>query len=143
MPNNSLHYKLWQMAFGSCGYLFIPVDSQMDEYSQKFPGIRHRLKDHDPLKTGDYEAPNPELDKWRIVYRFYHIAIDWWWTKLSKAERIIWKERIRAGYYPIKINEYFWKIVEVIASNPLAIYEILPWKCEQKNRGQVLKGENN
>jgi len=130
MPNNKLHRKLWVMAFGTCGYLDVKVDKQMDEYSQKMPGIRHRLKDHDPLRSGDYEDPHLELDKWRIVFRFYHISVDCWWTPLSKEEKRDWIERIKKGYYPIGIDEYFWKIIEQIAKGPLSIYKILPWECD-------------
>lgn len=87
MPNGRLHNKLWRMAFGSRGYPFVPVDKQMDEYSQKSPGIKHRQKDHDPIKAVDYENPEPGKDKWRIVYRFYHIATDCWWTKIKTERR--------------------------------------------------------
>lgn len=130
MPNNRLHNKLWQMAFGSCSFPFVPVDKQMDGYSQKTPGIKHRLKDHDPLRAGDYEDLEPQKDKWRIVYRFYHIAVDWWWAKLSRERREGWKKRIKNGYYPPEVDEYFWKIIDVIVINPLSVYKILPWKCE-------------
>ena len=118
------------MAFGICDYPKVKVDKQMDEYSQKMPGIRHRLKDHDPLKVGDYEDLQPELDKWRIIYRIYHIGVDWWWTLLSKEEKCAWIERIRKGYYPSEIDEYFWNILEQIAEVPLRIYEPMPWKCD-------------
>ncbi len=107
MPNNKIHTKLWQIAFGNYGYPFVPVDKQMDEYSQKLPGIKHRLEDHDPLRSGDYEDPEPEKDKWRIVYRFYHIAVDCWWTELVKLERKKWQEAIKNGNYPSEINNYF------------------------------------
>jgi hypothetical protein len=102
----------------------------MDKYSQKLPGIQHRQKDHDPLRAGNYEDPEPEKDKWRIVYRFYHIAADWWWTKLSREKREEWKKRINGGDYPAKIDKYFWKIINKVDENPLTIYEILPWKCD-------------
>lgn len=130
MPNNRLHIKLWQIAFGNFGYPFVSVDGQMDEYSQKLPGIKHRQKDHDPLRAGDYEDTEPQKDKWRIVYRFYHLAVDCWWTKLSKEERVEWKSRIEDGYYPSEIDKYFWEIIDTIATNPLSIYEMLPWECE-------------
>lgn len=130
MPNNKLHRELWKMAFETCGYPEVKVDKQMDEYSQKMPGIRHRLKDHDPLRFGDYEDSHPELDKWRIVYRFYHISVDCWWAKLSKEAREAWVKRIRKEYYPQEIDEYFWKIIEQVAKDPLSIYEILPWQCD-------------
>jgi hypothetical protein len=129
MPNNKLHTELWRIAFGNCGYPFVPVDSQMDEYSQKLPGIKHRREDHDPLRAGDYEDPEPQMDKWRIVYRFYHVAVDCWWTKLSKEERVEWKKRIQNGDYPSEIDTYFWRIINAITNNPLSIYEILPWEC--------------
>jgi hypothetical protein len=87
MPKNRLHARLWKMAFGMFGYPEIMIDKEMDEYSQKMPGIKHRLKDHDPLKVGDYEDLQPKLDKWRIVYRIYHISVDCWWTLLSKEEK--------------------------------------------------------
>jgi len=118
------------MAFGACGYPEVKVDTQMDKYSQEMPGIRHRLKDHDPLISGDYEDPQPELDKWRIVYRMYHISVDCWWTMLPKEARGHWKERISKGHYPWQIDEYFWKIIELITKDHLSIYEILPWKCD-------------
>jgi len=130
MPNNKIHIKLWQIAFGNCDYPLVPVDRQMDEYSRKLPGNKHRLKDHDPLRAGDYEDVEPEKDKWRIVYRFYHMAIDWWWTELSKEERKKWDKEIMNGTYPSEIDGYFWKIINAIVVNPLNIYEILPWKCE-------------
>lgn len=130
MPNNKLHKKLWQIVFGNCGFPFVPVDKQMDEYSQKLPGIKHRLKDHDPLRTGDYEDPEPEKDKWRIVYRFYHIAVDCWWTKLSKEEQKNWNIKIKKDEDPSEIYLYFWKIIEMIAVNPLGIYQMLLWKCD-------------
>jgi hypothetical protein len=129
MPNNRLHIKLWRLAFGNCGFPFVPVDSQMDEYSQVLPGIKHRREDHDPLRAGDYEDPEPQMDKWRIVYRFYHIAVDWWWTRLSKEERVEWRKKIKNGYYPFAIDRCFWEIIDAIAKNPLSIYEILPWEC--------------
>ena len=137
MPNNGFHARLWKMAFGICDYLKVKVDKQMDEYSQKMPGIRHRLKDHDPLKVGDYEDLQPELDKWRIIYRIYHISVDWWWTRLSKEEKCAWIERIRKGYYPPEIDEYFWKILEQITKAPLRIYELMPWKCDPLPFGWV------
>ena len=130
MSNNRLHNKLWQMAFGDYDYPFVPVDKQMDEYSQKLPGIQHRQKDHDALRVGDYEDAEPEKDKWRIVYRFYHIAADWWWTKLSREKRKNWEKRIKNGHYPSEIEKYFWKIIDAIAINPLSLYKILPWECE-------------
>lgn len=130
MPNGRLHKKLWKRAFGNCGYPFVPVNKQTDEYSQKLPGTRHRLKDHDPLRTGDYEDPLPELDKWRIVYRLFHIAIDCWWTGMSKELRRKWKEKIENGRYPIVIDGYFWQIIECIVKDPLAVYKLLPWECE-------------
>lgn len=76
MPIGRIHGRLWEMDFGRPGYPVVPVDKQMDEYSQKAPGQRHRFKDHDPLRTGDYEDPYPDLDRWRIVYRLFHIATD-------------------------------------------------------------------
>jgi len=118
------------MAFGMCNYPEVGVDKQMDEYSQKMPGIKHRLKGHDPLRVGDYEDLQPELDKWRIVYRIYHISTDCWWTPLSKGEKQDWIERIRKGYYPSEIDEYFWKMLERIEKDPLSIYEVLPWECD-------------
>lgn len=118
------------MAFGICGYPEVKVDKQMDEYSQKFPGIRHRLKDHDPLRVGDYEDPQEELDKWRIIYRIYHVSVDCWWTLLSKEEKQAWIERIKKGDYPSEIDEYFWGVIERIVKAPLSIYEILPWECD-------------
>jgi len=129
MPNNRLHTKLWWIAFGNCGYPLVPVDSQMDEYSRKLPGSKHRREDHDPLRAGDYEDPEPQMDKWRILYRFYHIAVDCWWTELSKEEREEWKKRINNGCYPYEINKYFREIIDTITNNPLSIYEILPWEC--------------
>ncbi|MGB8657163.1 MAG: hypothetical protein WCE90_05195 [Candidatus Zixiibacteriota bacterium] len=101
----------------------------MDEYSRKLPGIKHRREDHDPLRAGDYEDPEPHMDKWRIVYRFYHIAVDWWWTVLPKEQRAEWKDRILKGCYPVEIDRCFWKTVDTITTNPLNIYEILPWEC--------------
>jgi len=130
MPNNKLHTRLWKIAFGMCDYPEIRIDKQMDEYSQKMPGIRHRLKDHDPLRVGDYEDQQPELDKWRIIYRIYHISVDCWWTFLSKKEKRIWIKRFKRGYYPPKINGYFWKIIELMVKAPLSIHEILPWECD-------------
>ncbi|MGB2981409.1 MAG: hypothetical protein WBC77_09185 [Candidatus Zixiibacteriota bacterium] len=106
------------------------MDKQMDEYSQKLPGMKHREKDHDPLRAGDYEDPEPDKDKWRIVYRFYHLAVDWWWTHVPKDERPEWKKRIQNGTYPCEIDKYFWQIIEAIATNPLSIYQMLPWECE-------------
>lgn len=117
------------MAFGIYDYPKVKVDKQMDEYSQKMPGIRHRLKEHDPLRVGDYEDLQPELDKWRIIYRIYHISVDCWWTLLSKEEKQACKERVKKDYYPSKIDEYFWKILEILEKDPLSIYEILPWEC--------------
>gem|GEM_PF-2812564 len=142
MPNNRLHRKLWKMAFGAWGYPEVEVDTQMDEYSQEMPGIRHRLKDHDPLRFGDYEDPQPELDKWRIVYRMYHISVDCWWTMLREARqsrelRRSWIEKINKGHYPWQIDEYFWKIIERITKDPLSVYEILPWKCDSLPLGWV------
>lgn len=125
------------MAFGSCGYPFMAVDKAMDAYSQKAPGLRHRFKDHDPLRAGDYDDPDPESDKWRIVYRLYHIAVDWWWTDLSKEERQHWKEETKKRVYPQPINNYFWEIVEWIARSPLEVYEMLPWLCEPLPQGWV------
>jgi hypothetical protein len=130
MPNNRLHTRLWKIAFGMCDYPEIKIDKQMDEYSQIMPGIKHRLKDHDPLRVGDYEDLQPELDKWRIIYRIYHISADCWWTLLSKKEKLAWIERIRKGCYPSEINEYFWKIIERIVKTPLSIHEILSWECD-------------
>ena len=129
MPDNRLHKKLWKMAFGRYGYPEIEVDKQMDKYSQKVPGIRHRSRDHDPLRAGDYEDPQPQLDKWRIVYRIYHISVDCWWTSLQKEERRVWREKIKNGCYPKMIDKHFWKIIERMVKDPLNIYEILPWKC--------------
>jgi hypothetical protein len=63
MPSGRIHERIWEMAFGTSGYPVVPVDKQMDEYSQKAPGARHRSKDHDPIRTGDYEDPSPDLDK--------------------------------------------------------------------------------
>jgi len=130
------------MAFGAWGYPEVEVDTQMDEYSQEMPGIRHRLKDHDPLRFGDYEDPQPELDKWRIVYRMYHISVDCWWTMLREARqsrelRRSWIEKINKGHYPWQIDEYFWKIIERITKDPLSVYEILPWKCDSLPLGWV------
>ncbi len=125
------------MVFGTCGYPEIEVDKQMDKYSQKMPGIRHRLKDHDPLRSGDYEDPQPKLDKWRIVYRIFHIATDCWERSLEKELRQKWKRKIRRGYYPSAINGYFWRIIERIAENPLCVYEVLPWTCETLPSGWV------
>lgn len=130
MPNNKLHRKLWKMTFGTCGYPAVEVDKQMDGYCQKLPGIKHRLKDDDPLRTGDYEDPNTELDKWRIVYRVYHMSVDCWWSKLSNEVQESWKEIINRGYYPSQIDKYFWEIIEQIVKNPLSVYEILPWECD-------------
>ncbi|MDP2753999.1 MAG: hypothetical protein Q8P40_06360 [Nitrospirota bacterium] len=130
MPNNRLHRELWKMAFGACGCPELEVDTQMDKYSQEMPGIRHRLKDHDPLRFGDYEDPQPELDKWRIVSRIYHISVDRWWTMLPKEARRLWVESISKGYYPWQIDEYFWEMIERIAKNPLSVYEILHWECD-------------
>ncbi len=135
MPNNRFHNKLWQIAFGKCGYPFVSVDKQMDEYSQKLPGNKHRQKDHDPLRAGDYENPEPEKDKWRIVYRLYHMAVDCWWSKLLKKEQEKWKKNIRNGYYPSEIDEYFWKIVDAAVIDPFNVYKILPWKCEPLPHG--------
>lgn len=125
------------MAFGAWGYPEVKVDTQMDEYSQEMPGIRHRLKDHDPLRFGDYEDPQPELDKWRIVYRMYHISVDCWWTMSPKKTRRPWIEEINKGHYPWQIDEYFWKIIELITKDPLSVYEILPWKCHSLPLGWV------
>ena len=125
------------MAFGTSHYPEVKVDRQMDEYSQRVPGIRHRLKDHDPLRTGDYEDPQPELDKWGIVYRIYHISVDCWWTILPREARQAWKERINKGCYPRQVQEYFWRIIERIANDPLSIYEILPWRCDLLPPGWV------
>lgn len=125
------------MAFGICGYPDVKVDKQMDEYSQEVPGIKHRLKDHDPLRVGDYEEPQPELDKWRIVYRIYHMSVDCWWTLSSKKEKKAWIEGIKRGDYPWKIDEYFWKIIEVIVKAPFSIYKTLPWKCDPLPSGWV------
>lgn len=125
------------MAFGAYGYPEVEVDKQMDEYSQKMPGIRHRLKDHDPLRFGDYEDPHPALDKWRIVYRCYHTSVDRWWTMLPKEAREVWKQIINKGYYPPQIDEYFWGIIERIANDPLSIYEVLPWRCDSLPYGWV------
>jgi hypothetical protein len=142
MPNNGLHGRLWKMAFGTSDYPEVWVDKHMDEYSQKMPGIKHRLKDHDPLRVGDYKDPQEELDKWRIVYRIYHISVDCWWASLSKAEKQAWEERIKRGYYPSKIDEYFWKIIKLIVKAPLSIYEILPWECDPlpSNWVEYIKG---
>jgi hypothetical protein len=129
MSNNRFHIRLWRIAFGMFNYPEIMIDKQMDEYSQEMPGIKHRLKDHDPLRVGDYEDRQPELDKWRIVYRIYHISVDCWWTLLSKKEKQACIEKVKRGYYPSKIDEYFWKIIERILKAPLSIYEILPWEC--------------
>jgi hypothetical protein len=120
-----------------CGYPVVEVDKQMDEYSQKLPGIKHRLKDHDPLRTGDYEEPTPELDRWRIVYRLYHISVDWWWTLLSKEARQQEKKKINQGYYPSQVDKYFWEIIERIVKGPLSVYEILPWECDSLPSGWV------
>ena len=130
MSIGRLHNKIWEMAFGSSGYPVVPVDKQMDEYSQKAPGPRHRFKDHDPLRTGDYEDPCPDLDKWRIVYRLFHIATDCWWTNLSKVEKKNWEQKIKSGIYPSAIDGYFWQIIECIEKNPLDIYKPLSWSCE-------------
>jgi hypothetical protein len=130
MPDNRLHTKFWKMAFGTYGYPEVEVDKQMDEYSQEMPGIRHRLKDHDPLRVGDYEDPQEELDKWRIVYRIFHISADCWWTLLSKEEKRTWIGKIKKDYYPSGIDEYFWRILEIIEKDPLSIYEALPWECD-------------
>ncbi len=135
--------RLWKVAFGTCGYPEFKVDKQMDEYSQKMPGIKHRLKDHDPLRAGDYEDIQPELDKWRIVYRIYHISVDCWWTLLSKKEKQAWIERIRKGYYPSEIDKCFWKIIERIAKDPLSIYGILPWQCDPLPSGWVESIKSN
>ena len=143
MPNNRLHRNLWKMAFGTCGYPEVEVDTQMDEHSQEMPGIRHRLKDHDPLRFGDYEDLQPELDKWRIVYRMYHISVDWWWTMLPREARRSWIERINNGHYPWQIDECFWKIIERVTKAPLSIYEILPWKCDLLPLGWVEYIKNN
>ena len=143
MPDNRLHKKLWKMAFGRSGYLRILVDKQMDEYSQKMPGNRHRLKDHDPLRVGDYEDLQPELDKWKIVYRIYHISVDCWWTELSKESREKWRKKIREGIYPSRVDEYFWKIINQIVEDPLGVYEILHWKCDPLPPGWVEYIKNN
>ncbi len=113
-----------------CDYPEIRIDKEMDEYSQKMPGIKHRLKDHDPLRVGDYEDLQPELDKWRIVYRIYHISVDCWWTFLSKKGKRAWIGRVKRGYYPSKVDEYFWKIIDRMVMAPLTIHEILPWECD-------------
>jgi len=126
-----MHRKLWGIAFGSHGYPVVPVDKQMDEYSQEAPGLRHRFKDHDPLRTGDYEDPSPELDNWRIVYRLFHIAADTWWTSLPKREKEDWEQEIRTGIYPTAIDDCFWRIIDCIEKNPLDIYKHLPWTCER------------
>ena len=130
MPDNRMHGRFWKMAFGMCDYPEVRVDKQMDEYSQKMPGNRHRLKDHDPLRVGDYEDLQSELDKWRIIYRIYHISVDYWWTLLSKKEKQAWVERVKRGYYPSKIDEYFWRIIGRIVEAPLNIHDILPWECD-------------
>ncbi len=137
MPNNRFHARLWKIAFGMCDYPEIWIDKQMDEYSQKMPGIKHRLKDHDPLRVGDYEDPQPELDKWRIIYRIYHISVDCWWTLLSKKGKQAWIGRVKRGYYPSKVDEHFWKIVDRIAEAPLNIHKILPWECDHLPSGWV------
>ncbi len=137
MPDSRLHKKLWKMAFGRCGYPLVSVDKQMDEYSQKMPGVRHRLKDHDPLRAGDYEDPQPELDMWRIVYRIYHISVDCWWTELSKESREKWRRRIKGEIYPSRVDEYFWKIISQIAEDSLGVYKVLNWQCEPLPIGWV------
>ena len=130
MPIARIHKRIWEIAFGRFGYPAVPVDKQMDQYSQKVPGLRHRLKDHDPLRTGDYEDPCPDLDKWRILYRLHHIATDCCWTNLGKAQRKDWEQKIKSGTYPSAIDGYFWQIIESIDKNPLDIYKILYWSCE-------------
>ena len=135
MPNGRIHKKIWEIDFGNFGYPVVPVDKQMDEYSQKAPGLRHRLKDHNPLRTGDYEDPYPDLDKWRILYRIHHIATDCWWTKLSKMEKKDWKQKITIGIYPQAIDYYFWQIIECINENPLDTYSLFPWACEPLPEG--------
>ena len=122
MPKGRIHKKLWEMNFGSSGYPIVPVDKQMDEYSQKTPGLRHRLKDH--------EDPCPDLDKWRIVYRLHHIATDCCWTNLGKAQRKDWEQKIKSGIYPPAIDAYFWQIIGCMVKKPLDIYKLLPWTCE-------------
>jgi hypothetical protein len=130
VPICRVHKRIWEIAFGSSVFPVVPVDKQMDEYSQKTPGLRHRLKDHDPLRTGDYEDPWPDLDKWRIVYRLFHIAADCWQTNLSKVEKKDWEQKIKSGIYPSAIDGYFWQTIECIKNNPLDIYKLLPWPCE-------------
>jgi len=109
----------------------------MDDYSQKMPGIHHRRKDHEPLRIGDYEDSSPQLDKWRIVYRLFHIAVDCWWTNLSKRFREIWRKEIRNGRYPFLINWYFWQMIECIVKDPLGVYKLLPWACNPLPIGWV------
>jgi hypothetical protein len=130
MPKRSLHKKLWRSYFGN-SFPEVEVDRKMDSYSQIMPGMKHREKEHDPLKTGECDGePYPELDKYRIIYKLFHIAVDWWWSSLTKESKKIWKIKINKDIKPLVVWNYFWNLIELIVYHPLEISANLPWQPE-------------
>jgi hypothetical protein len=130
MPEKRIHKKLWKSYFGD-SFPEVEVDSAMDRYSRKVPGIKHREKEHDPLRTGECEGESsPELDKYRIMYRLFHIAVDWWWTGLPREIRSIWSKKINKGIKPPEVWNYFWYLIELLVHHPLEISKVLPWEPE-------------